>query len=100
MIRATFECETQDDLVEWAKDLLQEFGYIVRKPEPLHDWETPSEFSKRIELNPRTFSRKIRLPDCPADFGSLRGKTGRVIRLRASKALELFMLENKTQNGS
>jgi len=53
--------------------------------------ESPTEFSRRMGIAITTFSRKVRLPRCPQDFEALEGRTGRIIRLRASIDLENFM---------
>ena len=55
--------------------------------------ESPSEFAARIGIRLSTFSRKLRLSTCPQNFLSIDGRSGRIVRLRASPELEKFMRE-------
>ncbi len=66
--------------------------------------ETPAEFAKRMGIALKTFSRKVRRPDCPQNFVSREGRSGRFISLRASRELEEFMQadprKGKTKNAT
>jgi hypothetical protein len=57
----------------------------------LHREETPGEFAARIGIALKTFSRKVRLPDCPQNFEADEGPSGRFKSLRASRELEAYM---------
>ena len=52
---------------------------------------SPAEFSARLGIRNNAFSRKVRHEDCPQNFESIEGKTGRIIKLMASPELEAFM---------
>jgi hypothetical protein len=57
----------------------------------LHESETPSEFAWRIGVPLKRVSRKLRHPDCPGNFRTVEGPSGRVVRLEASPELEAFI---------
>jgi hypothetical protein len=57
----------------------------------LRERETPGQFAARIGIALKTFSRKIRHPQCPQNFDAEEGPTGRFKSLRASPELEAFM---------
>ena len=90
-VRVTLECLDSTGLIAWAKGFLEEEGYVVARPDPLHTKESVQHFCTRIGIHLGTFSRKIRLPKCPQNFECDRGPSGRFIWLCASKELEEFM---------
>lgn len=91
MIRVVFEAKDNSDLVAWGKELLEAQGYVVGLPSPLHSKETPAQFCARIGIHPGTFSRKVRLAECPTNFECQRSPGGRIGWLRASRELDEFM---------
>jgi len=60
----------------------------------LHTIETPGAFARRLGVTLKTFSRKVRHPDCPQNFDAEESKSGRFKSLRASPELEIFMKTN------
>src|SRR5438309_39944 len=72
---------------EAAITLLRSRGYTVALP---RDWETPTDFCRRIGIVPQTFSRLVRHPDRPdleIDWGAMKK---RVLRLSSNPAFEDF----------
>jgi hypothetical protein len=99
-IRVVFEAKYAADLIAWAKNLLEEQGYVVGLPSPLHSKETPTQFCARIGLHVGTFSRKVRLPECPTNFECQRSPGGRIAWLRASRELDEFMTPPSSRSES
>jgi hypothetical protein len=65
-----------------------------------NSWETPTEFSRRMGMKVNAFSRKVRRSDCPQNFEAVEGKTGRIVRLKASPELEAYMrADGRTEDG-
>ena len=57
--------------------------------------ETVPEFAARMGIHANTFSRKVRQPDCPQNFQTVEGPSGRIMKLRASRELENFMRDRR-----
>jgi len=64
----TFTGESELDCLLQAIAYLQNHGYIVT--EHSADWETPSQFCKRLGICAQTLIRKLASPHCPGRHGS------------------------------
>lgn len=85
----SISAEDEDSLVSAAKRFLENRGYTCIMAS-IGKWETPKEVCERLEIHRSTLCKKLHRADCP-QFSSIRGKGGRIVKLKVNSSVEEFL---------
>lgn len=87
----TLEAQSIPELERVAAEFLQHQGYVVTQ---WKDWETPTEFYKRIGICHMTFDRRLNAAHRPP-VEVKRGPTGRIIQICSNELFDKFAKTGK-----
>lgn len=87
--------DTVEQMINGAIDLVRRHGFYVT--EDRSEFETVADFRSRMDIRaPSYLAKLLAHPDCP-HFISVRGTSGRILKLKSNPQLEAWIAAHHDQ---